>query len=100
MAVTSFLKAYYEQDETVIDYYLSQDADRSKFIGLDGRYTFDRMHCRVQDIRCCKWSEAVAEGTAQCGKGQRRKVLYPVYVRQSNNVILNQCPANGYHSLR
>ena len=48
MAVTSFLKAYYEQDETVIDYYLSQDADRSKFIGLDGRYTFDRM----QSVRC------------------------------------------------
>lgn len=41
MAVTSFLKAYYEQDET-------QDADRSKFIGLDGRYTFDRM----QSVRC------------------------------------------------
>ena len=29
-------------------YYLSQDADRSKFIGLDGRYTFDRM----QSVRC------------------------------------------------
>lgn len=48
MAVSSFLKAYYEQDETVIDYYLSQEADRSKFIGLDGRYTFDRM----QSVRC------------------------------------------------
>ncbi len=48
MAVTSFLKAYYEQDETVIDYYLSQDADRSGFFGLDGRYTFDRM----QSVRC------------------------------------------------
>ena len=32
----------------VNDYYLSQDADRSKFIGLDGRYTFDRM----QSVRC------------------------------------------------
>lgn len=48
MAVTSFLKAYYEQDENVIDYYLSQDADRGGFFGLDGRYTFDRM----QSVRC------------------------------------------------
>ena len=37
MAVTSFLKAYYEQDETVIDYYLSQEADRSKFIVIRKR---------------------------------------------------------------
>lgn len=47
-AVTNFLKAYYEQDETVINYYLSQDADRSQFLGLDGRYLFYRMN----GLRC------------------------------------------------
>lgn len=42
-AVTNFLKAYYEQDETVIDYYLGKNADRKQFRGLDGRYQFVKM---------------------------------------------------------
>lgn len=42
-AVTSFLTAYYEQDQNVIEYYLAQKADRTKFYGLSGRYLFDRM---------------------------------------------------------
>ncbi len=42
-AIGNFLKAYYEQDETVINYYLSKDADKSKFEGLDGRYTFEKI---------------------------------------------------------
>ena len=42
-AVSNFLKAYYEQDETVIDYYLTNDADRKMFSGLNGRYRFAKM---------------------------------------------------------
>ena len=42
-AVKNFLKAYYEQDETVIDYYLSKEADKSTFEGLAGRYTFEKI---------------------------------------------------------
>ena len=47
-AVVSFLKAYYGQDQNVIEYYLTKDADREKFRGLSGRYTFrelDRISC-------------------------------------------------------
>ena len=42
-SVGNFLRAYYEQDETVINYYLSKEADKSKFEGLDGRYTFEKI---------------------------------------------------------
>lgn len=47
-AVTSFLTAYYEQDQNVIEYYLTHDADRTKFSGLSGRYTFHKM----EQVRC------------------------------------------------
>lgn len=39
-SVVNFLKAYYEQDESVIDYYLGDNADKSNFTGLAGRFTF------------------------------------------------------------
>lgn len=47
-AVTSFLTAYCEQDQNVIEYYLTKDADREKFRGLSGRYLFDA----VESINC------------------------------------------------
>ncbi len=47
-AVTSFLSAYYEQDQNVIEYYLTRSADRAKFRGLSGRYGFDKL----EQIRC------------------------------------------------
>lgn len=37
LALSNFFKAYYESDQSVIDYYLSPDADPGKFIGLRGR---------------------------------------------------------------
>lgn len=43
-AAVNFLTAYYGQDASVIEYYLSQSADRSKFMGLEGRYTFEQLH--------------------------------------------------------
>lgn len=39
-SVTNFLKAYYEQEDSVINYYLSPEADKSKFTGLRGRFKF------------------------------------------------------------
>lgn len=39
-SVENFLKAYYEQDESVIDYYLGDNADKGSFTGLAGRFTF------------------------------------------------------------
>lgn len=37
----NFFSAYYEADQSVIDYYLSSTADKSTFWGLYGRYCFD-----------------------------------------------------------
>lgn len=39
-SVNNFLKAYCEQDESVINYYLATSADKEDFTGLDGRYTY------------------------------------------------------------
>lgn len=47
-SLESFLKAYYEQDQNVINYYLTKDADPDKFIGLNGRMKFDS----IDDLRC------------------------------------------------
>ena len=48
LSVDNFLKAYCEQDESVIDYYLGSKADKTKFIGLHGRFSYlgiDNIHC-------------------------------------------------------
>lgn len=39
-SVNNFLKAYCEQDASVIEYYLAASADKEDFAGLDGRYTY------------------------------------------------------------
>ncbi|MGN1204243.1 MAG: conjugal transfer protein [Lachnospiraceae bacterium] len=39
-SVENFLKAYFEQDESVINYYLGSDSDKEKFSGLNGRFSF------------------------------------------------------------
>lgn len=47
-SVTNFLTAYYDQDQNVIEYYLTKDADKTKFQGLSGRYTF----YQIETINC------------------------------------------------
>lgn len=47
-SITNFLTSYYEAEQSVIDYYLASTADRSKFAGLNGRYSFEHM----DSIRC------------------------------------------------
>lgn len=39
-SLMNFFKAYYEEDQNVINYYLSAEADKSKFEGLNKRFTF------------------------------------------------------------
>lgn len=39
-SVQNFLKAYFEQDESVINYYLAASADKTAFSGLHGRFAF------------------------------------------------------------
>lgn len=43
LALSNFFKAYYESDQSVIDYYLSPDADPGKFIGLKGRINLEKI---------------------------------------------------------
>lgn len=40
LAVNNFLEAYYEQDQSMINYLLTSDADKDNFIGISKRYTF------------------------------------------------------------
>lgn len=47
-ALLNFFSAYYEADQSVIDYYLSPAADKSTFWGLNGRYRFDR----IENLTC------------------------------------------------
>jgi hypothetical protein len=43
-ALNNFYKAYYEEDQSVINYFLAADADKNNFIGLNGRVTFDGIY--------------------------------------------------------
>ncbi len=58
ISVKNFLKAYFEQDDSVINYYLSGSADKEDFSGLDGRFSFveiETLHCYQEeggDIIC------------------------------------------------
>jgi len=42
-ALTNFYKAYYEQAQEVINYFLAPNADASQFVGLNNRVAFDRV---------------------------------------------------------
>lgn len=41
LSVTNFFKAYYEEHQNVIDYYLAPEADHNKFLGLNGAVTLE-----------------------------------------------------------
>ena len=42
-SINNFFAAYYSQDQSMINYLLSQEADRSKFVGMNNRYTYKRV---------------------------------------------------------
>lgn len=42
-AIANFLEAYYAQDQSMINYLLTPDADKNKFVGLSKRYLFERI---------------------------------------------------------
>lgn len=42
-SIKNFLDAYYAQDQSMINYLLTSDADKSKFIGMNKRYTFKKI---------------------------------------------------------
>lgn len=44
VSVNNFLKAYYEENADILEYYLAGDADRSHFTGLYGRYAFKQLN--------------------------------------------------------
>lgn len=47
-SIINFLTAYYTAEQSVIDYYLASTADRSSFVGLNGRYSFEYL----DSIKC------------------------------------------------
>ncbi|MCC2821004.1 conjugal transfer protein [Lachnoclostridium pacaense] len=54
-AVTNFLEAYYAQEQSMINYLLTADADKNKFIAMDSRYTFKR----IDSIKAYQKADAV-----------------------------------------
>lgn len=51
-SVENFLKAYLEQDESVINYYLDSDCNKEDFTGLAGRFSFsaiDKISCYTDE---------------------------------------------------
>jgi len=43
LALSNFYKAYYESEQSVINYYLAPDAKQADFTGLNGRVSFDKI---------------------------------------------------------
>lgn len=46
-SIENFLTAYYSQDQEIINYYLTVDADKTKFLSLNSRYVFEK----IEDIK-------------------------------------------------
>lgn len=42
-SISNFFKAYYEQEQEVVNYYLSKRALKDKFLGLQGRFLFQKV---------------------------------------------------------
>lgn len=49
-SIGNFFASYYSAEQSVINYYLNSTADKSRFTGLGGRYSFDR----IDSISCYK----------------------------------------------
>lgn len=49
-SIGNFLASYYSAEQSVIDYYLNSTADKSRFTGLNGRFSFDH----IDSIGCYK----------------------------------------------
>lgn len=47
-SLVNFLTAYYEQEQSVIDYFLGREADPKQFLSLEGNYTFNS----VTELQC------------------------------------------------
>lgn len=48
VSMENFMKAYYEENADILEYYLSSKADRGRFTGLYGRYKF----VSLDDLKC------------------------------------------------
>lgn len=53
-SIENFLSAYYSQEQSMINYLLTADADRSKFVAIGGRYEFKK----VESIKAYQSPEA------------------------------------------
>lgn len=76
LALTNFFTAYYESDQSVIDYYLSPNADRSKFIGLKGRMVFEE----IEELRVYSNENSTTDFFA----------LVTLSVKDRNNAVMIQ----------
>lgn len=83
-ALSSFFKAYYEQNQNEINYYLTKDADLTKFIGLDGRLKFET----IDSINC--YQTAGTEDILCITKVLTRDSVNEVAIYQQFNIIVQK----------
>lgn len=85
--LTNFLKAYYEENQTRIEYYLSPTADPAKFTGLNGTCSF----VRTDSVTVYQEAEqpgsffATVKITVQEPNGQQRAQQFHINLTQSEN---------------
>lgn len=77
VALTNFFKAYYEQPQEVINYFLAPAADINQFTGLNGRVSFER----ISAIRAYYTSETTTTDFL---------VVITISVTDKNGVQVNQ----------
>lgn len=77
-SVENFLEAYYEHRQSVIDYYLTKDAERLKFQGLGGRYLFQE----ISNMQCY---QEEAGGDIMC------IIVYMVEDAVNGNSLCQEC---------
>ena len=66
LALSNFFTAYYESEQSVINYYLSPGANQADFVGLNGRVSFDKLsNIRVYYADESKTNHFVAVLTVQ-----------------------------------
>lgn len=86
VSMENFMKAYYEENADILEYYLSSQADRSRFTGLYGRYKF----VSLDDLKCYREpgreeTIAIANVTIEdADNGNRMKQEYNLTVVNEN----------------
>lgn len=89
-SLTNFFVAYYEQEQSVINYFLTKDADQTKFVGLNGRFAFDK----IENIKC--YQEEGSKDIVCIVKLKIKDSINEVIMSQELNVVIQKSNQKYY----